>query len=232
MTAQVTLADLPVLAGRLVLPLSGSSVGFIELDGDALAIGPTDLTIEGDGEPAVTFAVCVARVALVEGRIHALIVGGRSGGLSRSPLAVDVAAVHYDGDPTPASAWEVLSDLAALASEALDASQAAALQTFGAASWLREAGPSHRAFARALGFWGLSARFLPNGEIWAGVDAWPQAASEPLPVDRIDDGWCLHVAPNSASTQPGVVVKDKRILRVEYLFGDALRALLHYREDP
>lgn len=231
MSAQITLAGLDVIGGRLTLPLSGVATGELELGGDALPLGLTELLVLGDGVDDVRFAVCVARIALLEGRILASIVAGRSGGLSRSPLAAEVPALHYDGDPTPVSAWEVLSDLCVLAGEELDPATEAPLSAFTAPSWLRESGFAHAALVRATRLWGLSARFLPSGELWAGVETWPLLDPEPTPVDPLDDGWTLYVAPPGATILPGVTYGEKQILRVEYSFADALRARLYYRED-
>ena len=152
MSALVTLGGLDVLSGRFSLPLSGISSGDVELGDDQLDLGPTELVFAGDGEPSVAFAVCVSAVADVEGRVHASIVGGRSGGLSRSALAAEAPGLHYDGDPTPVSTWELLSDLAELAGEAIDADQMAALQAFTALSWLREAG---QLIAPSRASWGI-----------------------------------------------------------------------------
>jgi hypothetical protein len=230
MTAQSTLGGLDVLGGVFTQPLSGISTGTLELSGDALAIGPTSLSIAGDGVPATLFAVCVSNVALVEGRILASIVGGRTGGLSRSSLGVDVAALHYDGDPTPVTAWELLSDLVSLAGESLDSAPRAALEALSVASWLRPSGAASRALAGITGQWGLSARFSPIGDLWVGVDTWLQSIETPVSVDPIDDGWALHMAPRGGGFAPGTMLGDKRIRRVDLIFGEALRALLHYRE--
>lgn len=232
MTAQVTLAGLDVLDGALELPLSGVWTADLELGGDALALGAAELQVIGDGEATTTFRGAVARVALIEGRIRALVVGGMTGGLSASPLGVDVAALHYDGDPTPVSAAEVLGDLCELAGEALDVATLAPLADFTAPSWLRMAGGAYVALARALKRWDLSARFLPAGGLWAGSDTWPVLASKVDPVDPLDDGWAFYVAPRGGSVQPGVTYQDRQILRVTYDFGEALRARLWYREEP
>lgn len=232
MTAQVTLGGLDVLSGGLNLPLSGVWTAELELGGDALSVGPTELQIIGDGEPVTTWRGAVARVALVEGRIHALVVGGASGGLSVSPLGVQVDALHYDGDPTPTSAAEVLGDLCELAGEALDPSALAPLASYTASSWLREAGAAHLALARASRRWVLSARFLPSGLLWAGAETWPESTAKLAPVDPLDDGWAFHVAPLGGSAQPGVTYQDRQIVRVTYDFGAALRARLWYREEP
>ena len=232
MTAQITLGGLDVLDGSLELPLSGVWTAELELGGDALAIGPTELQVIGDGEPATTFRGAVARVALVEGRIRVLVVGGATGGLTASPLGVQVPALHYDGDPTPTSAAEVLSDLCELAGETLDPSALAALAGYTASSWLREAGAAHLALARAARCWGLSARFMPSGLLWSGAETWPESTAKLSPVDPLDDGWALYVAPAGGSMLPGVTYQDRQILRVTYGFGGALRARLWYREGP
>lgn len=232
MTAQVTLGGLDVLTGALDLPLSGVWTAALELGGDVLAIGPTELQIIGDGEPAVTWRGAVARVALVEGRMHALVVGGVSGGLSVSPLGVQVPALHYDGDPMPTSAAEVLGDLCDLASEKLDPSALASLATFTAPSWLRESGAAYLALVRASRRWALSARLMPSGLLWAGAETWPESTAKLALVDPLDDGWAFHVAPFGGSIQPGVTYQDRQILRVTYDFGASLRARLWYREEP
>lgn len=232
MTAQVTLGGLDVLAGALDLPLSGVWTAELELGGDALAVGPTELQIIGDNEPTTTWRGAVARVALVEGRIHALVVGGASGGLSVSPLGVQVAALHYDGDPTPTSAAEVLGDLCDLAGEALDPSTLASLATFTASSWLREAGTAHLALVRASRRWALSTRLVPSGLLWAGAETWPENTAKLSPVDPLDDGWAFYVAPAGGAMQPGFTYQDRQIVRVTFDFGEALRARLWYREAP
>lgn len=232
MSAQTQLAGLDVISGWYYMTLSGAAVGQVTMGGDALALGPTELTIAGDGEPDSAFRVCVARVASIEGRLVASIVAGRSGGLSASPLAVDVPALHYDGSPTPATAWEVLSDVAMLAGEIIDPALEGALQAYGATSWLRESGPARHAFARAAAHWGLSWRFLPSGDLWVGAETWPLIATEPQIVDPIDTTWALHVAPRGGSVLPGLTIQGRRALRVELRFGDALRASVYYRDDP
>lgn len=232
MSAQVTLAGLDVLGGCLDLPLSGIWTAGLELGGDDLPTGPAELQIIGDGETTVNRRCAITRVARVEGRLCAFVVGGATGGLSVSPLGVSIPALHYDGDPTPVSAAELLGDICELAGEALDASTLAPLAAYTAPSWLREAGTAHRALARAIRHWGLNARVLSNGSLWAGVETWPALASKVVPVDPLDDGWAFYAAPSGGSLTPGVVYQDRQILRITYEFGEALRARLWYREEP
>ncbi len=232
MSAQVTLGGLDVLGGLLDLPLSGVWTAMVEVGGDALAVGPTELQVIGDGEPAVTYRGAVARVSLVEGRIWALVVGGMTGGLSVTPLGRVVPALHYDGDPTPVSAAEIIGDICELAGEALDSAAVAPLASFTAPSWLRESGLAFHALARSMRPWGLSARILPSGLLWAGVESWSEMKPTPSTVDPLDDSWAFHVAPSGGSLQPGTAFQERRILRVTYAFGEALRARLWYREEP
>lgn len=229
MSADATLNGADILEGRLIFPLSGIWHGELWLSGDAPAQGPTELVVVGDGEPDVRFACAVASVASVEGRSYAFIVGG-SGGLSQSSLGVPLDALHYDGDPEPVTAAELLSDICELAREQLDPASKAALGAFTAPSWLREAGLAFYAMARVLRRWSLSARMLPSGALWAGQETWPAIDREPEKVDPIDDGYVLYTAPRGASCAPGLTILEKRILRAEYVLGAGLRALLWYRE--
>jgi len=230
MTADATLGGQDILEGRLILPLSGVWHAEAWLSGDAPELGPSSLLILGDGEPEVSFACSIAVSRNVEGRAYVLAVAG-AGGLSSSALSVDVPAQHYDGDPTSVSAAELLTDLCDLAGERLDPTAKASLAAYTASSWFREAGSASLAATRVARRWGLSLRFLPSGLLWAGEETWPAPSVEPEPVDPLDDGWALSVAPRGASLMPGQMVQGQRILRVEYCLGEDFRAQLWYRDS-
>jgi hypothetical protein len=231
MTAQTTIGGLDVLHGRMHLPLSGVWHAELDIDGDDVSLGPSELQVIGDDVPTVNFVCAIARATPVEGRSRLLVVGGRTGRLSNSPLGVAAPALHYDGSPTPVSAAELLTDICELAGERLAAVSKEELGSATAPSWLRGSGLAHRAMRRVLVHWQISGRLLPNGDLWAGAEAWPMTPHEPELVDPIDDGWSLFAAPRGSTILPGEVVADKQILAVVYCFGDALRAELRYREE-
>lgn len=232
MTSLATLAGREVIEGRLWLPLSGVWTAELELDADEAPSGQVELVIAGDGADSASYLGVVARSSAPAGRALVTVVGGRTGGLSAEPaLAIDVEGQHYDGEPDPVTAALLLGDICAAAGETLDPASVALLGAFQASSWQRQAEPARVAVGRVLGFWALSARILPGADLWAGIETWPAAAEDPEEVDPIDDGRVLFVAPRSALIQPGQVVGDRRIRRVEYLIADALRARLHYAED-
>jgi hypothetical protein len=231
--------SLTVQEALLTFPLSGSCMFEVlcELPDDATApTGQATLTIAGDGESEVVFACVVANATAPEtGSVRIRAVGGATGGFSAEPsLRVAVAGAHYDGDPVPETAANVLGDLVDEVGESIPGRALSVLEGLTAASWHRPAGSALAALAMALrgptdAPWGLSARFLSTGELWAGVDTWPTIATEPEQVDPKDDGRCLYVAPRGLSMFPGMTILGKRIRRVQYvLTPTALRARLYY----
>jgi hypothetical protein len=229
MTALVTLAGLTVLDGLLTLPRSGVWTLEAEIDADEAPTGAVELLVAGDGAPAETFAGVVARGIAPAARARVVVVGGRSGGLSSAErLSVEVPALHYDGDPTPVSARALVEDLAELTGEGLAAGAGEAIEAYTASSWHRIGGSAASALAAVLRRWGLSARFLPSGDLWAGVESWPSSPETPDEVDPVADTRCFYAAPRSARIQPGQVVYGQRIERVQYLFTPrGMRARLY-----
>jgi hypothetical protein len=227
-SGRVTLGGLDVLCGRIRLPLSGIWTGILELDADEAPSGVQELLVLGDGEPDVRLKCVTARRAAVDGRARCLLVGGRTGALSAEPeLASVIPGQHYDGDPSKVTAYELIARICELAGEQLASSVKATLSALTVDSWHRETSRAGVALSRVLAAFGLSARVLPEGSLWAGVDTWPTVA-EPEFVDPGDDGRVLYVAPRGARLAPGAMIAGRYVSTVEYLFGDALRARLHY----
>lgn len=232
------MAGLALLDGLLTMPLSGSwsLEGTVELpDAAGLPSGRVNVIVAGDGEPNASLDGFIASATNPDtGSAYVRVVGGATGAFSAElALSRIVQGRHYDGDPVPVTAAEVLADLADEVGETIPASALVALQDLSAVSWHRPTGLASTALRSALNGpasapWGLSARFLPTAELWAGVETWP-AIVEPKSVDPTDDGRALYIAPNGLSVFPGVTTFGKKIRRVQYVFTrTALRVRLWY----
>jgi hypothetical protein len=233
----VTVAGLSVIHGTWILPLTGSWRLEATLEATEALSGPVNVVVAGDGAPNVVYDGVVARSWAPAERVSVVVVGGRSGGLStESELSRMVTGRHYDGDPVAVTAAELLDDLATETGEVLQVSAKTALESSTAESWHRPASMGRAALQRTLqgppgAPWGLSARFLLTGELWAGVETWPDAPEELEYVDPIDDGMALHIAPRSARFEPGQRADGKAITMVHYTLTPlGLRARLYYDE--
>ena len=236
--SRVTVAGLTLLDGLLTMPLSGSWAleCAVELpDGAPLPSGRVNIIVAGDGVPSVSLDGVMASVTDPDtGSAYLRVVAGATGAFSaESALSMNVLGRHYDGDPVPVTAAELLSDLATEVGENVPASALAALQGLSGPSWHRPGGSAAGALSNILrgsprAPWGLSARFLASSELWAGVETWP-TADDPRVVDPTDDGRALYVAPDGLSLMPGTTILGKQIRRVQYVFtSDAMRARLWY----
>lgn len=75
-------------------------------------------------------------------------------------------------------------------------------------------------------------RTRPGGSVWLGPDA--ESLRSPAPVTVIDadpSGDCYLVAPSGLWLQPGMVQSFGKVVRVEYMIGEHLRAKVWVNAD-
>lgn len=190
--ADVTLNGSAVLKGRLLLKRRGNWLAYLdELDMDAAPSG--EVTLRWLGTECKGY---VLRSGLADGVVSAQVIGGRGGGGKLLP------AKMYDYQ-FPLSM--VLDDILRDAGEALSAAADQAVLTRSMARYVRLAGDLGHQLDQLADRVGAVWRFLPDGSVWFGVDAWPAAPAfehelraEWTPATNI-----VPIAPEALGVLPG-----------------------------
>lgn len=203
----ITVAGLPLLAGRLTLPPVGRWVLSADLDGDTPPEGAVEVA---QGNVRLVGAVHAA--AAVAGTVRIVAVGG-SGGLAR-----ELPARSYQG----VTARAIVEDLLAAAGERLDAASTRDVLSVTLPYWTRAGGRDGRAGAsltRLAEHLNARWRVLPAGSVWVGRDTWPATPDEYRALELDRDGasrWVL-LAPDDIGLFPGVSFRGERVGRVEHV---------------
>lgn len=202
-----TLGDLPILRGRIRMPLHESPwTADLHLDADEAPAKGTRQSIVFDAAGSPVFVGTVRESGPFEGRSRVLLVGG-AGGLK--------ATLPPDQYVAPTLAL-VVADIMRITGEQLSATSAD-LTTYALGTWTRAAEQGSRALTNVLAEVGLSWRVLRDGTVWVGTETWPMVSLERVVAD--DDGSAGHarVSPEEATLVPGVTLDGKRVVGVTYI---------------
>ncbi|MDX1526974.1 MAG: hypothetical protein R3337_00015 [Gammaproteobacteria bacterium] len=202
----------PVEGLYLTDSMGATWIADVELAADEAPAGDVELS---DGTRTMRGHVIPGSSGILAGLARVRVIGGR-GGLLRP-----VEAKHFRS----VQVREVLSDTLQSIGEALDSSAARQELSTLLAQWSRFAGPSGAAMVAVLEQVGASWRTLDNGNVWAGVPAYPESESTALVLDRFEhQGWGF-CAPEGLDLVPGEFFDDREIRRVQYsIEGGHLRA--------
>jgi hypothetical protein len=197
---------LSVVEGRVTLPRVGVWVANLDIvadDDDPLA-GAVEITDDGIG-----YFGTVLRSSAVSGSCRALVVGG-AGGFSK---LVDARSYQR------ATGKTIVADLLAAVGERLDASATHAKLSEVLPYWTRGTVRAGSALASIVEALGLTWRVLPSGATWVGEDAFTKQADAEAHLELDQDGSAglVELAPDAAILQPGMVLKGRRVGRVEHL---------------
>ncbi len=240
-TLSCSIGDLPVLGGYLRLVSSGTWTATVECHSESGAPAegsPASLVIVAEAKPGektaapVTHAGTIRHAAFADGSAQLVvsIVGGK--GLLASELA---PSEHVTGT-APIPVGLVLRALADAVGETLAAGVEDALDAYTVPRWHRAGGSSGRAalellIADVAGVEGveLGWRFLSSGELWVGVETWPESTSQArLIAPDLDDGTEIF-APSAPDLLPGTTIDGQRAIEVLYtLSPPALRARVRH----
>ena len=167
--ALITIADAPVISGRLTLPLRGPSTFDGKADAQAVPVGSVVLACVGGLH--LTMAVDAPRSGVVLNSVHLWLVGG-AGGLGKPVSgAFRFAQLRDPVNAIMAASGETLSPTvdAALLSTRLDRWSIGASTASAALSSLCT-------YASTAIGQPVNWRTLADGTIWIGVETWPAAA--------------------------------------------------------
>jgi hypothetical protein len=184
---------------------------------------PALLIVTGEGTagapaPSTTFSGTVRRSHLVPGR-EELVVSLVAGA---GKLATVLGPDDQVGMVTALPVGLVAAAIVRAAGEVLAPGVEQALDAFSVPRWHRMGGTSGRdsldqfladvatATGQELGW-----RFLPDGTIWAGLEAWAPGGSADFVDDDGDDGTIIY-APNGAPLLPGTTIGGARAVEVLY----------------
>jgi hypothetical protein len=209
--ALVTAGGVPAFKGTLLFPRVGVWSADLDLD-TREAVAGTITIVSADG---ASFQGTARGGDPAYGHTRARIVGG-AGGLSKQ-----AQPKHYVL-PTMRT---VLTDLARSAGETLSPTIAPALLSARLSAWTVIAMTVGEALG-ALVAWALPAgsswRVLPDGTLWLGQEAWPEAAVKSWrELDRRPRERLLELALEAPSLMPGTVLAGDRIDYVEARFSSA-----------
>jgi hypothetical protein len=210
MGAFLTVNGLEVVAARISLPRWGVWCAELAIDGTEVPAGQCTLEL-GDGP--LTLKGSLARGAVSDGSVAALVLGG-AGGLSRV-----AEGKHYRQTPLRIP----LEDLLQVAGEALASSSDAGVLSQTLAHWTRLQGPSGLSLGRLVeSVEGLVWRILTDGTLWVGKEVWGQAPAfefDALPGNPLADTATLSsLAP---SVLPGQTFQGRHVSYVEHLIEES-----------
>lgn len=198
-----------VLRAQLVVPLTGRWVADLEVDATEPITGRVTLTIGG-----VSWLGNVLRGGVEADTWSGRVVGG-AGGLDRP-----VVARSWQGlQPARGLVTELLTEVGEVLSVSSSADVDANLPR-----WSRIDGPAHHALADLALAVGARWRMLPEGEVWIGVETWPELT---LPEDAPAE--LLATDPRAGTSTlafvgsyilPGQTFQGRRVGGVTYRLDD------------
>jgi hypothetical protein len=119
-------------------------------------------------------------------------------------------------------ARDVINELLTDVSESLAPSSAASVLATRLPFWTRMNEQASVALSAVCDAIGATWRVLPSGDVWVGMETWPEAP-EPFQVDQDFAMGTVELAPDSISLTPGVTVLGLRVGRVEHCIDEQLR---------
>ena len=222
----IAINDLAVIDGDLYMPLCGvwTMRAIVDCDEAQVPSGSVTVKISDEFGAASEWTGRALRSSSPGSETHLHVVGGRSGGLiAEAPLAVQIQAQHYDGDPTPVTLWEIAQDIVELAGERMDAAQEMVLRALSFVSWMRGSGLAQTALKRLLPA-GYNYRLTQGADVRIGQEAWAVSDAQIEPFGPVDDGLTMRLVvaggvllPGETISAPKTALDGKRVLDVRHI---------------
>jgi hypothetical protein len=210
--ALVNANGLAVLDLALCMPLVGAWHADLRVDTPDALTGPVTIEID-DGR--LVLRGTVWRGSAFAGTSYVRVVAGADG------LRKPARAKHY----SQASVRIPLTDLLAAGGETLSPTSSSTLLARHLDAWTTAALPIGRLISRLLASAqpGASWRMLPNGQLWVGVESWPDSGFTEDVYQILDENPAAaeaFMAPDAPLLLPGTTLAGRRVSRVEHTVND------------
>jgi len=175
---------------------SGRWFADLEIDTERPPIGQIKI---GFGSGVALYGA-IARADVFAGKVRARVVGGVDG------LGSTIPARSY----RQTTFGVILNDLAADTGESILVSDE--LRASYTQRWHRSQGTGASALRAITAHLGATWRHMRNGQLWIGVDTWPELVPDAVELERDDgEGWVIY-SPNGPPTiEPGYTIDTRRI---------------------
>ncbi len=211
--AALTINDLSVLTGLIVLPSFGAWHADITADGDEVLTGAVTLT---DGVATFKGTVVPGQSGIFQGRAQARVIGG-GGGFARG--AAKLGAKAYRTTPLRT----VLADILSAAGEVLSTdSTDAALGNF-VPHWQRLAEPAGTCLTQVSDHISSIWRVKDDGSVFVGVDTFPTQEVTHEVIETNDVRGTQVIAAESFDLLPAVTFEGRQVSRVHHQIGEGAR---------
>lgn len=213
-----TVNGAPLLTAELTWPRIGAWRADVEVDTEEPLEGSVEIDLGGG-----VFAGTVVRSGTIGGRTSARVVGG-AGGLSR-----EIAGRNYAAGGAKVSV--VLADILRGTGEALAPTADTTITSRDLPHWHREGAakrPASHELVALLDAVGATWRLTRAGQVWVGVDTYPDTNPEHVLLDEDWSAGILTLAVEAAELEPGTTFLGHQLEQVVYrLTRNALRAEAH-----
>jgi hypothetical protein len=216
--AWASLGDTAIIEARVELPRVGAWTADLALDTAEPPTGQVVLDLNGfQLTGTVRWGGMVADTSIVR------VVGGAGG------LGQELDPLSYQGVPLQVP----LQDVLAAAGEALDAQSDPSLLQLLLPFWMRRRGPAGACLGQLVRqVPGAAWRMQPNGEVWAGVESWPDASlsdSDYLVLREDPSNRREQLFADTPSLLPGTTFRGRHVSVVEHsISADQLRMVAWY----
>lgn len=223
MAAPVLVNGFPVVRGHIAMPLIGAwHADLVVATQDITPFAQGVLVDFNDGE--LLFGGTVRRADIVADAYVLRMVGGYDG------LQSEIGPKSYQ----TATLRTVLSDILSETAESLapDSSIDVLNTTFN--KWIRMTGPAHQALQNLIEYGPEAAlwRIKPDGDLWVGVDHWPESEAEWVLVSSDPNVGRITVAANIPAIFPGQTVNERKVeYALHSLSPDGFRSTLRLSDD-
>lgn len=208
MSLYITAGGNPVQWARINLCRRGVWHADLKLTADTTPSGPIQIVL---GDSALTLNGIVDTGGEWNSSQVLRIKGGR-GGLMGSLMP----AKAYRSVPLSIP----LRDVASIAQEALSGDADPSVLTYQLSRWSFFQMPCGRALTALLDPIGASWRFLPDGTLWAGIEAWPLAQMDAILVSADPDLKKVTLFAEAPTLLPGTTYMGEKVERVEHAISD------------
>lgn len=210
-----------VISMALSLPLVGAWVGDLVVDADDMS-GAVKISVD-DGRLVFKGTAVKGGGFLETTTIRVLAGAGRIGEKAKPR--------HYGA----VRLGTVLRDLLRDVGERLSSTASDAVLNTQLDAWTTHDLPTGDVIALLMKTSVLAAvwRFLPDGTVWVGVDAWPDSGLQDGDyqiTDEYPEQRSAMVAPDPLPPMPGTKLAGRKVSRVEYRLGEQLRALVFFQD--
>jgi hypothetical protein len=207
MSAYATLSGVPVLDARVSFPRVGAWTAELRVDTQERPAGAQLLSLG-----SAQFVGAVARAAVHKANAWVRLTGGAGA------LGTTLAPKGYHSAPVIVP----LQDIAADCGEVLAGSSDGSITRAVLGHWARLEGAAGNALNQLLETLpGAVWRFLPNGQLWVGVETWPSISPDVELIDYQPLRDCVQLFAISPGILPGATFLGRRVSYVEHRVSEA-----------